>query len=243
MTQIKNPRLRIGGMATPLGVYMTTGNLRAGAGDLGLFLTGAMMTVFYVIVIYIINFILILFPSLSEINLELVIDVVILFLFLLLLRLSPLAGYHAAEHQTINAIENNLDLRLETVSRMQRFHPRCGSNLVALFICSEILIILLTPLFLLDFSLLLVAVCFCLFIVWKPAGKMIQIFFTTKKANNSQLLSGIKAGNELLNKYRTNSYYKVNFVTRIWNIGLLQVMAGWFITFFIFYGIDRLLFN
>ena len=34
---------RCGGMATPLGVYLTTGMVRAGAGDLGLFLAGALM--------------------------------------------------------------------------------------------------------------------------------------------------------------------------------------------------------
>ena len=233
---------RVGGMATPLGVYLTTGNLRAGAGDLGLFLTGVIMTVFYIFIFQIIDISFNIFPVLADdTSVGLFIDILILFLFLFFLRLSPLAGYHAAEHQTINAMENNLDLNLYIVSRMQRFHPRCGSNLVALFVSAQIIIVILTPLFWGDFSLLLITFIALVYLTWRPLGRIVQLFFTTKKPNNNQLLSGIKAGEEILKKYNLNPYYKAPFLKKIWNMGLLQVIGGWFITFFIVYLIDLLI--
>lgn len=236
--QLKRP-LRVGGMATPLGVYLTTGNLRAGAGDLGLFFTGVIMTVFYILIFYIINIFFALFPFLAEdISANVFIDIIILFLFLFFLRLSPLSGYHAAEHQTINAIENNLELNPVIVARMQRFHPRCGTNIVALLISAQIMIAILTPLFLLDFSLLLIIFITLVSLTWRPLGRMVQLFFTTKKPSNNQILSGIKAGEDILRKYNSNPYYKANFFKKLWNVGLLQVIGGWFITFLIIYLID-----
>ena len=42
-------------------------------------------------------------------------------LFLLLMRVSRLAGYHAAEHQTVHAMERNETLVPEIVCRMPRW--------------------------------------------------------------------------------------------------------------------------
>ena len=35
--------------------------------------------------------------------------------------------YHGAEHKTIFCYENGLELTVENVRKMSRFHPRCGT--------------------------------------------------------------------------------------------------------------------
>ena len=119
----------IGGMATPLGVHLTTGTVRAGASDLGLFLTGAMLMSFNYVAGAILALVALvvqffagpaspIYAFIAGIGLvpnaerwpayadyTLLVAGVQFVLFLELMRISPLSGYHAAEHQTVNAIE------------------------------------------------------------------------------------------------------------------------------------------
>ncbi len=46
----------------------------------------------------------------------------------LLLRLVPLSGTHAAEHQVVHCIERHAPLVPDCVRAMPRVHPRCGTN-------------------------------------------------------------------------------------------------------------------
>ncbi|MER3495923.1 MAG: hypothetical protein C4320_03425, partial [Armatimonadota bacterium] len=50
-------------------------------------------------------------------------------MFVILFRLLPLAGTHAAEHMAVNALERGEPLDPEVVARMPRTHIRCGTNL------------------------------------------------------------------------------------------------------------------
>lgn len=209
---------KIGGMATPLGVYLTTGHLTAGAGFWGLFLNGFSLTA--------LNFVILLgFHQLQthfgwQIP-EAVETVIALGLFLVALRLSPLAGFHAAEHQTVNAIEQGEPLDIDTVAAMPREHPRCGTNLMALLFSAELLLPLLAekPLWLLPTLALL-------WLSWRKVGGWLQRIFTTKPARRYQLLSGLRAGEALMRAYQLQPAYRANRFRRFWNTGLLQILAG-----------------
>lgn len=228
----------IGGMATPLGVYLTTGTQRAGASHLGLFLTGVFMGACMIVTQIILMAVSLLLDSwwsqrwgaslldmyqreqwLPPWWIGLVFGVGEMFVFMSLIRLSPLAGYHAAEHQVVHAVERAEPLLLEIVRQMPRPHPRCGTNLVV-------------GMGLLYFSLMHLPRFFALVGVivtvlnWRTVGAWIQQYFTTKPANDKQLQSGIRAGEELLRKYREHPEPRCSVFQRIVNMGLPQVLAG-----------------
>lgn len=208
----------IGGMATPLGVYLTTGHLTAGVGFWGLFLTGAALT----FVSYAIGLGFYYGQLATGIALPAPVEAIAsLTIFLVILRLSPLAGYHAAEHQTVNAIERGEPLHAEAVSAMPREHPRCGTNLMALLFGAQLLLPLLAeePLWLLPSIALL-------FLTWRKVGGFLQRLFTTKPARRYQLLSGIRAGEELLRAYADRPSYRASRLKRFWHMGLVQILSG-----------------
>jgi hypothetical protein len=135
-------------MATPLGVYLTTGRVSGGASTLGLMLTGMFMATISITAMALIVFADSHLPPLSLPPSALAVIAVIpevirtaaagivgsvlgILPLLLALRLSPIAGYHAAEHQVVHAIERGEPLLPEAVRAMPRVHPRCGTNIVA----------------------------------------------------------------------------------------------------------------
>jgi hypothetical protein len=142
-------------------------------------------------------------------------------LFLVALRFSPLAGFHAAEHQTVNAIEQGEPLDLETVAAMPREHPRCGTNLMALLFSAQLLLPLLA-----EKPLWLLPTLAVLWLSWRKVGGKLQRFFTTKPARRYQLLSGLRAGEALMRAYQLQPAYRASRWKRFWNSGLLQILAG-----------------
>ena len=231
----------VAGMATPLGVYLTTGHLRAGAGDLGLVLAGvALMLMRYAATGLIFGaawlvdktsvlgpwslVALLNSPSIGVPNWMDTVRVIMvgaaLPIFLLLMRVLPLSGYHAAEHQVVHAIENGEPLKPATVSAMPRVHPRCGTNIVA----GIIVFLMVASLFSTEVAILIAV--FGLVFAWRVIGGFFQYYVTTKPANAKQLGSGIKAGESLLEQYKNNAGYRVTGWQRIWNTGMPQVMIG-----------------
>jgi hypothetical protein len=230
---VKPPR--IGGMATPLGVYLMGGGHRGGVGDLALMLNGALIALILPALLYLqtaceaglekwtglpiralaesaptglltwmdgVYFLSLLFPYL---------------VLMLIIRLSPVAGYHAGEHQTVWAIERGEPLTPESVARMPRPHPRCGTNLIVGLIIFQLfeqvnplLAFILTVLF------------------WRRLGYYAQLYLTTRPATRKQIESGIKAGKEVLAKYRENpeATLQQSLMQRIWNFGLIQNIIG-----------------
>ncbi|MCX6380817.1 MAG: hypothetical protein NT023_15320, partial [Armatimonadetes bacterium] len=57
-------------------------------------------------------------------------------------------------------------------------------------------------------------------------GAVLQEVFTTRPASEEELLSGIKAGEELLLKYRTMPPARTRLWKRIWCMGMVQNLAG-----------------
>ncbi|HOM71154.1 MAG TPA: DUF1385 domain-containing protein, partial [Armatimonadota bacterium] len=140
---------------------------------------------------------------------------------LLLLRLSPLSGYHGAEHQVVHTIESGERLIPEIVSRMPRPHPRCGTNLmIALATFAAI-----TSMFGTSLGVFLAVAVVIL--GWRKIGYYAQLYITTKKPSPRQLQSGIKAGEELLAKFRREPNKQPDGLSRIWHMGMIQVLTGY----------------
>ncbi len=227
----------VGGMATPLGVWLTTGTLSGGAPPLGLALSGVVLA-------------LCQFASQASILLALAfwkpqwaalfasgqlsdaatgsntfnIAITALqgLLFLLFLRAIPMSGVHAAEHQTVWAIEKGLPLRPEIVGKMPRPHPRCGTNLVAL---AGLITIIFQHLPDYNPETVIAALLFVYFF-WRNFGEALQQYFTTKPATRKQLESGIRAGQEVLAKYQKNPHEMGNFGSRLLNSGMAYSAIG-----------------
>jgi len=239
----------VGGMATPLGVWLTDGHISAGAPTFGLFLSGILMGLCYIfsfvvmlVLLYFINHGLatqfvsgrIGAASTSGSWLSLFMTAAQGFLFLGSFRLLPIAGTHAAEHQTVWAMERGLELIPENVKQMPRAHPRCGTNLVALAGLIEIVFQHL-PSF--DPGTILFALLF-IYLFWRNLGEWLQNWFTTRPANAKQLQSGIDAGLALQQKYQEQPVVVTSFGRRLFNSGLVYSAVGMILTMGIFsYGL------
>lgn len=227
---------RIGGLATPLGVYMTSGVYSSGAGWKGLVATGAL---FALLVFGLERGVGVLFQVLETVGLpisqwpamgvSLVESILTLLLFLLVIRWSPLSGLHAAEHMTISAIEHDRPINPHSVRTQPREHVRCGTNLMVLLIGIQAGLILLEslrpviPPWVLLF--LYLGWMWAVMAGWRPLGLWIQTVFTTKPPTDLELESGMKAGRELLEKFRLRPHAPPTLWRRIWGAGLLQIIA------------------
>lgn len=49
--------------------------------------------------------------------------------------------YHGAEHKTIFAYENGLDLTVENVQKMSKYHPRCGTSFLFMVMLISIIVL------------------------------------------------------------------------------------------------------
>ena len=228
----------VGGMATPLGVYLTTGAVSGGAGPLALVLTGFVMFLAHLLAQGVGEagrlWLLSAFGApIQGLPLSLRTALGDLFpyaiqfaLFLLLLRLSPLAGYHAAEHQVVHALERAEPLLVETVRQMPRVHPRCGTNLVAGMLILFLGGISLYP-FLGAWGELAFAASFILALAyWRTLGAWLQQHFTTRPATDAQIESGIRAARQLLEQHGRAPYAPPRPSARLWRLGFLQILGG-----------------
>lgn len=240
----------VGGMATPLGVYLTTGSIKAGAPAIGLFLTGVVFALFILSAMYITDglaYIVQLYtplplyaikhsPPIGGVNpLDIwyyLTGAFELGLFLLFLRLSPLSAYHGAEHKVVNTIEAGEPLEIEIVRRMPKEHPRCGTNLAVLLLVT-FLIYQISNSILLAFGIALLS--------WRYLGMSVQRYITTKEPPDIYLLKGIKAGEELLKKYRTSPHSKPGIAERIWNTGIFYVIAGYTLIFMLYQAVASII--
>lgn len=237
---------RIGGMATPFGVYLSDGTRQAGAGNLALIASGAVLGLHLWISYAMVRGVLWVgetlahlphtsFSSIDTLSMpqspgsaftSIALSVLLIGIFLGLMRLSRLSGYHAAEHQTVHAIERQELLVSEIVCRMPRAHPRCGTNLMA---ASMIFFTLQTalgyiPLIGNDIGFLVAALT-TLF-AWRPVGTFLQERLTTKPATPHQLASGIEAGKSLLDQYLQSAPARTSVWRRIWCMGMVQTFIG-----------------
>lgn len=218
----ERPRL-VGGMATPFGVYLTNGVVGAGAGGWALVSTGALLFGLFAAATYVANAVATALPqsalpawfgwggsAFSSL------------VFFVLLRSIPLAGTHAAEHKVVHAIERGLPLTLPVVSRMPRIHPRCGTNIaVGAMLFLAVGTVRWTPVE----ELRLLAAALAALLLWRPVGGLMQAWVTTKPPTAAQLRSGIRAGEELLERLRSPAP-ESSLGRRIASSGLLHIVGG-----------------
>lgn len=244
--ELPAPRpVRIGGMATPFGVYLTDGTNQAGAGNGALMATGMMMSFMWIMALNLIGLALYgigllihrplaLMPLLNDdtpidnpwLGLgSVLISQMGLFLFMSIMRMTRLAGYHAAEHQTVHAIERFEPLTPGVVQRMPRAHPRCGTNLMAAVVSFMSLREAMRYVPMLGGGVEIIAAVATLFI-WRPFGVFLQERFTTKPANEREITSGIAAGTSLLARFVETAPSRPSVLRRVWCSGMLQVLIG-----------------
>ena len=241
----------VGGMATPLGVYLTTGQASGGVGALALMLSGLVLFSLHVVAQSVAfagesclraaallggpAFLSALLPGLHTFVGEVVPLLVQLALFLLLLRLSPVAGYHAAEHQVVHALERSEPLAVETVRAMPRVHPRCGTNLVAGGLLLTLGAAVFAPLLRRvvgesDSEMAgYVLAALPALVWWRSVGGWLQQHFTTRPATDAQIESGIRAARELLRAHDRAPFAPLRgrrVLWRFWRMGFLQIMTG-----------------
>ncbi len=235
----------IGGMATPFGVYLTNGTLQAGAGNLALMTTGFLLGTLMILSVLLVQGSLWLMQHYAHLPASPVFDLIddspvqqpwqgllslalralVPLVFLLLLRATRVAGYHAAEHQTVHAIEREETLTPEIVGRMPRAHPRCGTNLVAAGALLFGIWQAVSYVPYLDALAPIFAAITTLF-TWRTVGTFLQERFTTKPADSREIASGIAAGKDLLEKYLRTAPSRPRVLRRLWCMGMLQVLSG-----------------
>jgi len=250
--------LRVGGMATPLGVYLTSGTVSGGAGLPGLLLSGVLMatllwlaqTVLLLGVAWLANHTgVIILRDVAQlmsgdvvsgspwrqVSATLLTSGLLMGVFMLLMRFGPLlAGYHAAEHQTVHAIEQGEPLTVEAVRRMPRVHPRCGTNLWAIMSLCYLAVTILsfaltTKLAHEDIGIVISPAVVMVLVIaaqWRRIGGWLQQYITTRPATTRELLSGIRAGEEVLQRHQQVAYQPPNRFGRLWQMGLAQVLIG-----------------
>lgn len=243
---------RLGGMATPLGVYLTDGVSSGGAGFWGLFLTGVIMSLFALTAqaaVHGLSLLIAAHPAFLAVWFQLVpLDVrfwlaaltpwlPLPFVFFLL-RVAPLSGTHAAEHQVVHCIERFAPLVPETVRSMPRVHPRCGTNLFTgftLFLLTFVSVFSTTvqlgwqPV---DSASLgaIIAAPLTLF-GWRRTGSWVQRWFATRPATDKQIAGAIRAAEQVLSRRRArlerSGSPRFAPIRRLWSMGLAQIILGY----------------
>ncbi len=247
---------RLGGMATPLGVYLHDGISGGGAGFWGLYLTGVTMS----------GLLLLAqagahglahessarLPGLARweagqpLGLQMWLAAASQWLPLpfvfLLLRLVPLSGTHAAEHQVVHCVEQGAPLEIARVRVMPRVHPRCGTNLFAGFTLFLMLFLAvfsasaadgLPPLDAASLSAVLAGPATLL--SWRRVGGWIQQWFATRPATDKQILGAIQAAEQVLTRRQrwmeNGMARRFAWGRRLWAMGLGQVLLGYLTVF------------
>jgi hypothetical protein len=65
---------------------------------------------------------------------------------------------------------------------------------------------------------------------WRQAGMLLQRLFTVKRPTPKQLLNGIRAGRQLLERFQHQPSRFVPLPMQVWNMGFLQVLVGAWLT-------------
>lgn len=235
---------RVGGLATPLGVYMTSGFYASGAGWKGLIATGLLFGLFARflewIALALFSVLIMLYPPIQLLPAgeQTILEGGLLLASLMaLIRLSPISGLHAAEHMTINAIEQDLPLTESMIRTQSREHQRCGTNLVIFLFGIQVLGLSIyfgwSRMNVLGLLLYSGFWLWLLFTSWKRSGLWMQRHFTTKDPSSAQLASGMKAGQELLNKFAAKPHGVPSLLRRLWGAGLFQMMASFMLSFWL----------
>ncbi len=252
---------KLGGMATPLGVYLHDGTDSGGAGFWGLALTGVTMSALALTAQLAAHAAerlaaahgMGLWAARLPFGLALWLSAIspwlpLPFVFLLL-RVVPLSGIHAAEHQVVHAIERREPLTVSAVRAMPRVHPRCGTNLFAgftLFLLVFLAVFCVTEAArwqLLDSVTLAAALSGPLTLLyWRRLGGWVQQWLATRPATDGQIAGAIFAAEQVLSRRerRAGRRPRVPLLRRIWTAGLAQILLGYAVVLALLVGLETL---
>jgi len=256
---------RLGGMATPLGVYLHDGVSSGGAGFWGLVLTGMTMSCLALLAQVLAHGLsraaavhlpaLGVWESRLPFGLPLWLSAIspwlpLPFVFLLL-RLVPLSGIHAAEHQVVHCVERHAPLLVDSVRAMPRVHPRCGTNLFAgftLFLLTFLGVFTLTQAAswqLLDSVTLAAMLSGPLTLVyWRRVGGWVQQWFATRPATDHQIAGAIFAAEQVLSRHQRRlergERLRLMPLRRIWTAGIAQILVGYAVVIALLTGTELL---
>ena len=251
---------RLGGLATPLGVYLHDGVSSGGAGFWGLFLTGVTLSALSLLaqagahglareaaphltaLTRLETRLPLGFPTWLSLWLAAISPWLPLPLVFLLLRLIPMSGTHAAEHQVVHCIERAAPLVPECVRAMPRVHPRCGTNL---FVGFTLFLLTFLAVFCaaqaggwpqadgVSLAAMLAAPVALLF--WRRAGGWVQQWFATRPATDAQVAGAIRAAEQVLSRRRQwmAQGMPLRFAVgrRLWVMGFGQLLLGYLAVF------------
>ncbi|MEO7454125.1 MAG: DUF1385 domain-containing protein [Fimbriimonadales bacterium] len=214
----------VGGMATPLGVYLTNGSLSGGVKAPALVLTGAAMTLMLVVGVVITAWIYDALPQgTPSWVVTALINLLPVALFFLQVRLSPIAATHGAEHMVVHALERGEELKPEIVKRMPRVHPRCGTNLaIGALLFNGLMQLMWSSLYEMGALLALIITI----VLWRPIGNFAQKYVTTRTPRDKDVASAIFAAEELLAKFRSSERRVPTIGSRLMASGLPLILIG-----------------
>lgn len=245
------PPPRLGGMATPLGVYLHDGESGGGAGAWGLMLAGALLCGLALLA-QAITFALLqsaaprlpglthwaasapsgLREWLSSAATWLPLPLVFVFL-----RLIPLSGTHAAEHQTVHCVEHGLPLTVTNIREMPRVHPRCGTNIFAGWTLFHfVFLAVFCACQSNDFglsetvTLALIVAAPPTLIYWRRVGGWVQQHFATRPATDAQIRGAIFAAEQVLTRREArllSGEGRFFAARRAWAMGFVPVLLGY----------------
>jgi hypothetical protein len=149
--------------------------------------------------------------------------------FLLVMHLTPLAGYHGAEHKVVHCLEHFGILETTLARQSPRAHRRCGTNLLSAFLPIPLIAV---PLLNLPPQwgvgpAVLVVVLGLLFRA--PVGTFLQNVFTTKEPTDRELAAALNAGNLLLARWRRDPGRRLPLWRSLWVRGFPQMLLGVFV--------------
>jgi len=142
--------------------------------------------------------------------------------FLVVLRLSSLSGYHAAEHKVVAAIERHGRVEFDEVLAMPRAHPRCGTVLLLGILPS---LLIAYPL-LFTHTTVAAAIAIAGWMLRYRVGFFIQQYLTTKPPTRAQLEAAMQAGRQITSFWASDAHRKVTVIQGLWNRGMPQLLLG-----------------
>ncbi len=232
---------RIGGLSTPLGVYLSTGVYTAGAGWPGLLATGILFGLLIFFANLAVQLALFYLPLPQQLGLV-TYGTLVFTILLLLIRLSPLSGLHAAEHQTIVVMEKGLPLTADNVKAQSKEHHRCGTNLMVFFFGIELAYWIAISFEPWPLGIAMALVCLVVFFKgWLKIGIVLQRIFTTKPPTPAQIENAIAAGEQLIRRYANKPHAPAGIWQRLWHSGFVVIGIGFYLTLQLLQQIAELL--